>query len=45
MVAIETADDTNRDGSMGGKAAKVVPSDEERGFLGAHVRSHKVPRS
>ena len=45
MVAIETADDTNRDGSMGGKAVKVVPSDEERGFLGAHVRSHKVPRS
>ena len=31
--------------SMRGKAVEVVLSDEERGFLEAHVRKHKAPRS
>lgn len=28
---------------MGGKAAELMLSDEERGFLEAHVRKHKAP--
>ena len=30
---------------MRGKAVEVVPSDEERAFLEAHVRRHRAPRS
>ncbi len=31
--------------SMRGMAVEVVLSDEECGFLEAHVRKHKAPRS